>query len=80
LKEKVAVPVWKIENAAVGIRHADHMAYSIRKRMAQISPTSGGRSVGIVRSRTQATEVVMGLKIKKRKSSNRFCSVTLFVL
>jgi hypothetical protein len=28
---KVAAPVWKIENTAVGIRHADHMAPSIRK-------------------------------------------------
>jgi hypothetical protein len=31
---------------------------SIRKTLALISPTSGGRSVGIVRSRTQATEFV----------------------
>jgi hypothetical protein len=31
LKEKVATPVWKSENTAVGIRHADHLAPSIRK-------------------------------------------------
>jgi hypothetical protein len=31
LKEKVAAPVYKIENTAVGIRHADHVAPSIRK-------------------------------------------------
>jgi hypothetical protein len=37
------------ENTAVGIRHADHVALSIRK-------TSGGRSVGRVRSRTQTME------------------------
>jgi hypothetical protein len=48
LKEKVAAPVYKCENTAVGIRHANHVALT--------SPTSGGRSVGIVRSRTQATE------------------------
>jgi hypothetical protein len=30
--------------------------HSIRKRLVLTSPTSGGRSVGIVRSRTQATE------------------------
>jgi hypothetical protein len=28
---KVAAPVLKTENTAVGIRHADHMAPSIRK-------------------------------------------------
>jgi hypothetical protein len=26
LERKVAAPVWKAENAAVGIRHADHVA------------------------------------------------------
>jgi hypothetical protein len=40
----------------VEIRHADHVASSIRKKLAITSPTSGGRSVGIVRSRTQTTE------------------------
>jgi hypothetical protein len=55
-KKKVATPIYKTENTAVGIRHADHVAPSIRKRLALTSPTKGGRSVGIVRSRTQATE------------------------
>jgi hypothetical protein len=32
------------------------MAPSIRKKLAITSPTSGGRSVGIVRSRTQTME------------------------
>jgi hypothetical protein len=40
--------------AAVGIRHADHVAPSIRKKLALTSLTSGGRSVGIVRLRTEA--------------------------
>jgi hypothetical protein len=31
LDRKVAAPVQKIENMAVGIRHADHVAPSIRK-------------------------------------------------
>jgi hypothetical protein len=31
LKEQVAAPVYKSENTAVGIRHADHVAPSIRK-------------------------------------------------
>jgi hypothetical protein len=56
LDRKVAAPVYKTENTAVGIRHADHVAPSIRKKLAITSPTSGGRSVGIVRSRTQTME------------------------
>jgi hypothetical protein len=31
LYRKVAAPVYKTENTAVGIRHADHVAPSIRK-------------------------------------------------
>jgi hypothetical protein len=57
LDRKVADPVQKTENTAVGIRHADHVAPpSIRKKLAITSPTSGGRSVGIVRSWTQTME------------------------
>jgi hypothetical protein len=47
----------KTENTAAGIRHADQMALT--------SPTSGGRSVGLVRLRTQDTEFsfsLLGLK------------------
>jgi hypothetical protein len=40
----------------VEIRQADHVAPSIRKKLSLTSLTSGGRSVGIVRSRTQATK------------------------
>jgi hypothetical protein len=52
----VAAPVEKTENTAVGIRHADHVAPSIRNKLAITSPTSSGRSFGIVRSRTQTLE------------------------
>jgi hypothetical protein len=31
LDRKVAAPIYKTENTAVGIRHADHMVPSIRK-------------------------------------------------
>jgi hypothetical protein len=48
LDRKLAAPVYKTENTAVRIRHADHVAIT--------SPTSGGRSVGIVRSQTQTME------------------------
>jgi hypothetical protein len=44
------------ENAAVGIRHADHATPLYLQKLALTSPTSGGRLVGIVGSRTQATE------------------------
>jgi hypothetical protein len=39
-----------------GIRHADHVATSSRRKLALISLTNGGRSVGIVRLRTEAME------------------------
>jgi hypothetical protein len=48
MEENVAAPVYKTENTAVGIRHADHVTLT--------SPTSGGRSVSVVRSRTKARE------------------------
>jgi hypothetical protein len=44
---------WRIR--PLGIRHADHVATSPQK-LALTSPISGGRSVGIVRSRTLAKE------------------------
>jgi hypothetical protein len=56
LDRKVAAPVYKIENTILGIRHVDHVAPSICKKLAITSPTSGGRSVGMVRSRTQTME------------------------
>jgi hypothetical protein len=40
----------------VGIRCADHVTPLYPQKLALTSPTGGGRSVGIVRSRTQATE------------------------
>jgi hypothetical protein len=53
LDRKVAAPVYNTENTAVGIRHDDHVAPSIRRMLAITSPTSGGRSVSIIRSWTQ---------------------------
>jgi hypothetical protein len=46
----------KPENTAVGIRHADHVAPLYPQKLSLTLPTSGGRSVGIVLSRTQVTE------------------------
>ena len=40
----------------MGIRCADHVTPLYPQKLALISPTGGGRSVGIVPSRTKATE------------------------
>jgi hypothetical protein len=59
LEEIVAASVRKTENTAVGIRHADHTTPLYPQKLALTSPTSGCRSVGIVRSRTKATELLL---------------------
>jgi len=41
---------------AVGTRCADHVTSLYPQKLAPTSPTGGGRSVGIVRVRTKATE------------------------
>jgi hypothetical protein len=56
LDGKVAAPIYKTENTAVGIRYADHLAPLYPQKLAITSPTSGGCSVGIVRSRTETME------------------------
>ena len=43
---------------AVGSRCADHVTPLYPQKLALTSPTGGGRSVGIVRVRTRATEFV----------------------
>ena len=40
----------------MGNRYADHLTPLYPQKLALTSPTGGGRSVGIVRSRTKATE------------------------
>jgi len=57
LNKKVAAP--GLENrrlTAVGTRCADHVTPLYPQKLALTSPTGGGRSVGVVRSRTKATE------------------------
>ena len=41
---------------ALGTRCADHVIHLYPQKLALTSPTGGGRSVGIVRVRTKATE------------------------
>jgi hypothetical protein len=50
LDRKVAAPVYKTENTAVGIRHSYHVALLYPQKLAITSPTSGSRSVGIENS------------------------------
>ena len=51
---------------AVGTRYADHVTPLYLQKLALTSPTGGGRSVGIVRVRTKATEL--------KKIKLNFCS------
>jgi hypothetical protein len=53
LDRKVAAPVKKTENTAVGICHTDHVAPSIRKTWQLLRRQA---AVGIVRSRTKTME------------------------
>jgi hypothetical protein len=62
LDRKVAALVYKTDNTDVGIHHADHVAPSIHNKLAITSPTSCGRSVGIVRLRTQIMEFSLVLQ------------------
>jgi hypothetical protein len=52
LKREVILRPW-------GIRRTDHATPLYAQKLALTSLTSGGRSVGIVRSRTTATELVI---------------------
>jgi hypothetical protein len=62
LEEIAAAPVKKNDNTAVGIRRADYATSLYPLKLAVTSPTSSGRSVGIIRSRTQATDVLLILR------------------
>jgi len=61
LNKKVAAPGLENRLTAVGTRCADHVTPLYPQKLALTSPTGGGRSVGIVRSRTKATEIYDGL-------------------
>ena len=56
MNKKVAAPGLENSLTAVGTRCATPL---YPQKLALTSPTSGGRSVGIVRSRTKATEFVL---------------------
>jgi hypothetical protein len=56
MKEKVGTPVYKKEITVVRISSADQAIALYPQQLVLTSPTSGGRSVGIVHSRTTSTE------------------------
>ena len=59
----------------MGIRCADHVTPLYPQKLALTSPTGGGRSDGIVRSRTKATEFFCYL-LSNMRISNCEISVT----
>jgi hypothetical protein len=61
LERKVAAPVYKLRLRPQGIRRADYETPLYPQKSALTLPTSGGRSVGIVRSHAHATEFVVFL-------------------
>jgi hypothetical protein len=64
LEEIVAVPVHKTKITAVGISRADHTTTLFPLKLVLTSETNSGRSVGIVRSRTKATGLLIKIKSK----------------
>jgi len=57
----------------VGTRCADHVTPLYPQKLALTSPTGGGRSVGIVRVRTKATEFLPKcMEATSIKSNNQF--------
>jgi hypothetical protein len=57
------LPVSKTDTAAAGIRRAHRTAQLCPRNLTLISPGSGGRSVGEVRLRTKATDLLYGIFI-----------------
>ena len=49
----------------MGTRCADHVTPLYLQKLALTSPTGGGRSVGIVRARTKATEFSLVFSVLK---------------
>jgi hypothetical protein len=60
LDRKIAASAYKEKITAVEINHTDHATPPYPKKLAVTSSTVGARSLGIVRSRTRATEFGFG--------------------
>jgi hypothetical protein len=61
-----STPVYKAENSDVGDLCADYATYVYLQKLALTSPTSGDRSVAIVRSRNKATEFFIRMYVLAR--------------
>jgi len=62
----------------VGTRCADHVTPLYPQKLALTSPTGGGRSVGIVRVRTKATEFVFWHK-QESERCEKHCAAFSFL-
>jgi len=62
----------------VGIRCADHMTPLYPQKLELTSPTSGGRSVGIVRSLTKATEFFFNNRLSSVVKDGLFLKQLVF--
>jgi hypothetical protein len=63
LARKSSGPGLENREYGLGIHHADHATPLYPQKLALTSPTSGDPSVGIVRSRTNATELVIARSV-----------------
>jgi hypothetical protein len=61
----------KSENTAIGIRHADHW----QLLSAKVDTNGGGRSVGILRSRTQDMEFILSMTSVLSNTKTSCCAV-----
>jgi len=57
----------------VGTRFADHVTPLYPQKLALTSPTGGGRSVGIVRSRAKAAEFSLVLGTWEETEEQEIC-------
>ena len=64
----------------MGIRCADHVTPLYQQKLALTSPTGGDRSVGIVRSRTKAMELLLLLLLLQLRQVVRFTTITVYAL
>jgi hypothetical protein len=69
--------VQKIEITAVGNRSEDYATPLYLQKLAVTSSTSSGLSVGIVRSRTKATELLVAYNQYHIKEDTVFCIIIM---
>jgi hypothetical protein len=75
-QQSAQLPIYKTRITAVGIHRANHATPFIRKSWLN-SPTSYGRFVGIILSRTKATELLVISTLLHEFPSSLFCNKPL---